>query len=155
MKRMTSICLAAILGVGAAVNAQTAQSKKSVNSPAGSSGTVTLVGCLEQGKLQGRDGPAFMLSMGTPAASSGAVGTSGSNDATAAAKDSSPAPVGTSGIAASAQRVQLVSTDGYDLGDAVNQRVEVTGALTTHGNVRTLNVKNIRSVAATCNSSGK
>jgi hypothetical protein len=126
MKRMTSMCLAALLSGAATGSAQTAQSQESRPN-----GSVTMVGCLEQGK----DGPEYFL-IGAAEQSRGA-GTR---------------PVGTSGAAGAvnAARLRLVSNGRFDLGDAVNQRVEVSGELVTRGNVRTLNVKNVRSLAPSC-----
>lgn len=128
MKRMSTMCLAAFLSGAAAVTAQTPPTQESRPN-----GSVTMVGCLEQGK----DGPAYFLS-----------------GATMPRHDAEARPVGTSGAAAatavSAQRLRLVSNGRFDLGDSVNQRVEVSGELATRGSVPTMNVKNVRSVAPSC-----
>jgi hypothetical protein len=186
MKRMTSLCLAATLAGGSSVSAQTAQPREttpsrphSVSSTARPNTTVTLVGCLNQqssgpvtyflnvvGGTGPTEGQMQASAAGGEQSAPRPVGTSGSDDAATAPPESSSRPmaVGTSGIAARGQRVQVVS-DGFDLADQVGQRIEVTGKLVTQDPARTgsgqpavsmlVNAENVRSVAPTCNSAGR
>jgi hypothetical protein len=176
MNRVIRLCLTAAVLVAAIVSAQTPQSRSTTRQQANTGGqpsqTVTLIGCLEPATA----GSAFVLNvvneLGPSQQQPQARRPESVDTAAPLKRDTSPdQPVGTSGrehmgatgtsgVSFAGQRVQLIGSAQADLSDQVGQKVEITGNLVPQGTARSrpgqpvapvrINVKNVRSVAATC-----
>lgn len=181
MNRVISLCLTAGVLIAATVSAQTPQSRSATRQQGNTRTveqprqTVTLIGCLEPGTA----GSAYVLNvvneLGPSQQQQQARRPESVDTAAPLKRDTSPdQPVGTSGrehmgatgttgMSFAGQRVQLIGSAQADLSDQVGQKVEITGNLVPQGTARSragqpvapvrINVKNVRSVAATCEAS--